>query len=377
MSLTKPTLSNLRAAATSVAEGDPYFSDVTLLLSSNGSNGSTTFTDSSKHGWSASVTNGTNISTTQSKFGGASMYFDGSADNIWYAGGSHWDQVGAHTIEFWVRLDDISDWRGLYAHGNNSNNSAFKIWYNSSNNTISVKSYPVGSFVHSTTTTAVDTWYHVAWVKESASVGKLYINGTMEGSTTSYADHTPSTSHYMVIGTNYDTNYGNWYYGDDMYGYIDDYRITKGVARYTSNFTPPTTAFATSAGDINKPIVVNTDADGVMIGYSGTSNQERIAKAWVNFNGTGTIAIRESYNISSLTDRGTGLYTLNYSSNLSSADCSGAGAAVDATGDATERNRVVNLIPNNVSSSYVNAYSIDSPTGADDCEIVTFLIFGN
>ena len=97
----------------------------------------------------------------------------------------------------------------------------------------------------------------------------------------------------------------------------------------------------------------------------------------MNFNGTGTVAIRSSYNISSLTDRGTGLYTLNYSSDLSSADCSGAGAAVDATGDATERNRVVNLIPNNVSSSYVNAYSIDSPTGADDCEIVTFLIFGN
>jgi len=292
------------------AEGDPYFSQVTLLLSSNGSNNSTTFTDSSTYSRSASVTNGTNISTAQSKFGGASMYFDGSADNIWYTGGTHWDQVGAHTIEFWVRLDDISDWRGLYAHGNNANNDAFKILYNSSNNTISVKSFPVGSYVHSTTTTAVDTWYHVAWVKESASVGKLYINGTMEGSTTSYADHTPSASHYMVIGTNYDTNYGNWYYGDDMYGYIDDFRITKGVARYTSNFTPPTTAFATSAGDTNKPVVINSNANGVRVGYSGTSNQERGAKAWVNFD---QATIASSYNVSSVTDTGTGNFTLNFS----------------------------------------------------------------
>ena len=325
-------LDKIKATGTTV--GDVHFPKVTLLLSCNGSDNSAIFTDSSKYGRTASVTNGTNISAAQSKFGGTSMYFDGSADNIFYAGGSHWDQVGAHTIELWARFDDLSNDRILYTHGNNANNSAFRIFYDSANNTISVKSWIVGSSVHSTTTTAVDTWYHVAWVKENASVGKLYINGTIEGSTTSYANHTPSTSHYMVIGTNYDTNYGNWWTNYDMYGYIDDFRITKGLARYTSNFTPPTSAHLTQAGDVNKHIVVNSDADGVAIGTGGI-NQARIAKAWANIDGSQAAAsmIQSSYNISSMTDHGTGIYSFNFSTAMTDAHyavTTGMGHVVDA-----------------------------------------------
>jgi hypothetical protein len=108
---------------------------------------------------------------------------------------------------------------------------------------------------------------------------------------------------------------------------MDDLRITVGQARYTSNFTAPTSAHLTSAGDVNKHIVVNSDADGVAIGTGGI-NQARIAKAWVNFNGTSTVAIRSSYNVSSITDNGTGDYTANLSTALSDTN----GAAVAMTG---------------------------------------------
>jgi hypothetical protein len=97
--------------------------------------------------------------------------------------------------------------------------------------------------------------------------------------------------------------------------YVDNFRITSGIARYTSAFTPPSTAYLTSAGDVNKQVLINSTADGVAIGAGGI-NQARIAKAWVNFNGSGTVAIRGSYNISSITDNGTGDYTLNYSTSL-------------------------------------------------------------
>ena len=47
-----------------------------------------------------------------------------------------------------------------------------------------------------------------------------------------------------------------------------------------------------------------------------------LAKAWVNFNGTGTVAIRESFNVSSITDNGTGDYTVNFTTALSDANYS-------------------------------------------------------
>ena len=53
----------------------------------------------------------------------------------------------------------------------------------------------------------------------------------------------------------------------------------------------------------------------------GTTYSARgIAKAWVNFNGTGTIAARDSENLSSLTDNGTGDYTVNFTNSLTNAN---------------------------------------------------------
>ena len=51
------------------------------------------------------------------------------------------------------------------------------------------------------------------------------------------------------------------------------------------------------------------------------------AKAWVNFNGTGTVAIRQSYNVSSITDNGTGQYTINFTNALTDANYRAVGSA--------------------------------------------------
>jgi hypothetical protein len=57
-------------------------------------------------------------------------------------------------------------------------------------------------------------------------------------------------------------------------------------------------------------------ANAVTIDKLGTTEQSQLCKAWVNFNGTGTVAIRASYNVSSITDNGTGDYTVNFATAL-------------------------------------------------------------
>ena len=67
------------------------------------------------------------------------------------------------------------------------------------------------------------------------------------------------------------------------------------------------------------------------------------AKAWVNFNGTGTVAIRRAFNVSSITDNGTGDYTVNFTAAMPDDDYSaiavgsdqGSGAAAVSTNNAT------------------------------------------
>ena len=369
-------LDKIKATGTTV--GEVHFPKNILHLPFDGSNGATSTSDVSNQNNAVTV-NGAQISTAQSKFGGSSMLFDGSNDYL-SVGGSEWNSnlnSGDFTVEFWIRFNTIgtpyiiqnyngsNGWGVAVWSGGGGTNYFDGFWYSGCWKYIQ---YDVGGSSQYTTASA-DTWYHVAFVRDGND-WSLYLNGTLEGTRTGLSGSITSSSlGSLEIGR----KYNDTYYVD---GYIDDLRITKGLARYTSNFTPPTSAHLTSAGDVNKHIVVNSDADGVAIGTGGI-NQARVAKAWVNFNGTGTVAIRESYNISSLADRGTGLYSLNLSTALSSAECAGAGSGTDQdTGtDTTQRNRMVTIIPESTSLVYVNGF--DTSGNADDVEIATAIIFGN
>ena len=62
-----------------------------------------------------------------------------------------------------------------------------------------------------------------------------------------------------------------------------------------------------------------------------TSENARLAKAWVNFNGTGTVAIRDDFNVSSITDVVAGIYTINFESPMTDTDYSAAGICSSTT----------------------------------------------
>jgi hypothetical protein len=116
-------------------------------------------------------------------------------------------------------------------------------------------------------------------------------------------------------------------------------------------------------GVANTPPTIQ-DSAGTQIGT--------FCRAWVNFNGTGTVAIRASFNVSSITDRGTGLYTLNFTTALPDANYCGVASAT--IGGASNANRDAAVGPIDASSAYCNSWVADSG-GAADVEVICAAIF--
>ena len=176
------------------------------------------------------------------------------------------------------------------------------------------------------------TWYHIA-LERSGTTLKVYIDGTSVISVSASTTALQASEDPFRVGVFNDASTGSpsldWYFN----GHIDDLRITKGIARYGTNFTPPTSAHETTGGDGNLPVVLDADATGVRVDYDGSTNQARIAHAWCNWDGTQAAAsmIDGSYNISSITDSGTGDYTLNFSTAASDANFAATSCGIGTT----------------------------------------------
>ena len=125
------------------------------------------------------------------------------------------------------------------------------------------------------------------------------------------------------------------------------------------------------------------DADGTVIYSDASANLQfnsgygSIAtaygcRAWVNFNGTGTVAIRASGNVSSITDRGTGLYTINFTTAMPNANYCGVASATIGGSDNSNRDAAVG--PLNTSSAYCNSWVADSGSSTD-VDVICAAIF--
>ena len=232
---------------------DPHYSSVSLLLHGDGADGSTTFTDSGPSARTVTAVGNAKVSTTQSKYGGASLYFDGSGDKATAAASADF-VFGADdfTLEGWVYITGGQNYaRMMHFGGYWSTNDSFGILAKDANNAgkISFASYKLGRsrLCVSTTSVSTNTWYHVA-VTRSSGVFRLFVDGVLEATNSSYVGVSidASVTNTLAIGSATTTSGG-----EDYGGYIDDVRITKGVARYTATFTPPTEAYPNNGPDGN------------------------------------------------------------------------------------------------------------------------------
>jgi hypothetical protein len=120
-------------------------------------------------------------------------------------------------------------------------------------------------------------------------------------------------------------------------------------------------------------ITQTADGSGVLKIQSNSVTTN--ALAWVNFNGTGTVAIRSSYNVSSITDNGTGNYTVNFATALSDANYAVAGQASNAADTATNTSRSIG-VPSYSTSSFTLITTIGTAS-ANDFTFVNAIVFGN
>jgi hypothetical protein len=178
------------------------------------------------------------LSTAVSKFGGSSMSFDGVGDYLTIPASTNFIfGTGDFTVEFWVQ--EVTSWNPAggsnYAHWISLNSYTTGIMIRPNLTGTAVEVWVGGTSYTFTTTLSLGIWYNIA-VSRSSSSMRFFVNGTQIGSTQTVS-YNISTNTANTIGTAVHSTI------EVMQGYLDDLRITKGYARYTSNFSAPTTAF--------------------------------------------------------------------------------------------------------------------------------------
>lgn len=275
-----------------------------LLLHADGTDLSTTFTDSETTPKTMTANGGAVISTNQSKFGGASAYFNAGIDsynvlnlhfennvtdssssgktvtgsNLGYAtsvvkfgtyavsfnGTNAYMTVpagtdfnfgsGDFTIDTWINFSNPSVTSFIYSQSN-GNSSNVMVWYYQAPNLIYFDAVSGGSNVlefHCSFTPTTGLWYHLALVR-NANTWYIFVNGvaqtlTLDGG--SYSGTIPTYSNAFYISA-YDVNLSS---GSPNYfnGYMDEFRVSKGIARWNTNFQTPLTAYS-SADYVSTP----------------------------------------------------------------------------------------------------------------------------
>ena len=215
---------------------DPSFASVVLLTGQeNGADGSTTFTDSSSAARALTAVGNVQWDTAQSYTGTtSSILFDGTGDAVQALDSADWNfAAGDFTMEGFIRWNAKSGIDTVFAQWipNSArtflwglNGTAWTFFYTTNGSTI--------ANVNVSWTPSLATWYHVAACR-SGNTLRFFVDGNQQGADQAFAVTLFDGTGELEIG-----RAGSDGHGFD--GWMNGMRITKGVARYTTAFTPPT-----------------------------------------------------------------------------------------------------------------------------------------
>jgi hypothetical protein len=230
---TLPGLDETVTWTLSEAVGDPDFANVSLLLHMDGSNGSTTIVDSSSNGHIISVFGNAKLTTSDKKYGTAALTLDGTGDYLTVPAGSGFQLgTGDFTVECWCKPAVISGNDGLFTFGGTSSGLSVSLYQNN----WYLGTSGGGGTLMGSASSDLNVWRHVAVTRSGTSL-RMFIDGTQKGSTITNSANL--SDNQLKVGYYYSSSF-------PFNGLIDEFRVTKGVARWTANFTPPTAPFPDS-----------------------------------------------------------------------------------------------------------------------------------
>lgn len=179
------------------------------------------------------------VYTTDSKFGGGCLYLDG-ASYLECPASADWNfGTGDFTVEAWVKRNVGGIWQAIVGQWNSTTDKSWSMHIGPSNDLCFFTKE--ATFDHYTGTgaegqVAAGEWVHCVAARQG-DVLRLFVNGELKATNTSFAGYAVGVSGTVLRMGRAITVV------DPFTGYVDDVRITKGVARYTENFTPPSQAF--------------------------------------------------------------------------------------------------------------------------------------
>lgn len=206
-----------------------------LLLHCEGADAGTTFTDSSGLAHVVTVHGGAQLDTAQKKFDAASALFNGTDAFLSLDGSADFGfGAGDFTIDFWLRPNLLATIQALYDARPSGGGGIYPDLFIDASNKVY---FVVNGVIRITSTTAVAlaTWYHIALARSGTST-KLFMNGAQEGAT--YSD-----SNNYLIGAGAPSIGASQPLSFMFNGWIDELRVSKGIARWTANFTPPASRY--------------------------------------------------------------------------------------------------------------------------------------
>lgn len=241
-------------------------SQTTLLIHSNTTNGSTTYTDSSFSNHVLTANGSAQHSTAQSKFGSSAMSFNG-VNGTYVSAPDHadWDLGSAWTIDGWIYPNSIhsTKYAKFLSTRVGASGSGWEIFFTNSTGVFGMQDFNAGGagYIESGASFSTSTWQHFAITYDGTNI-RFFIDGTLQH--TAAASATFASAGVLTIGDSDD-------YDEPLDGYLDEIRFVKGTAVWTTNFTPPTSAYTDPSPTELYTLLIHSDTVNGASGFVDSS----------------------------------------------------------------------------------------------------------